>query len=426
MVILLGLILQGGDTHVLNALLASALLACAALAVACAPSPVLRDVFAVQGFSIFLGASFLVWCALTAWPLLPALHERFAHPLSEFFLWRAPGVSLSPTETLLGVVFMMAPGAAFFLGAMASVEPRARVWGVRALALVALMFSLVSLGDFARASAGRLDAGLSSPNVAAALFGGLGLLSLSVALRAARRSNPNQALPRALGFLQGVVSAPFSAAAAFMAFMCVMLTASRGGALAVGVGLIVFVAAFALRTSSPSKSGFSMPRLVLGLALPIVFVVLASLDTLLTRFGEGEAAIVGRQQLLAAHLETFSQRPILGHGLNTYDQLNLLAMTLENMGPLRQAGAAHNIFVQSLEETGVVGFGLIFLAVAACLLRTLVKVFTSNRSLEWNAALLGISTVFLVHGAFDFALQVPAVGALYAYVLGLLTPRPWD
>jgi O-antigen ligase len=420
-----GLLMQGADTYAGSALLAAALLASAALAVSSTPGNALIAALAGHRVTLLAGAAFVLWTALTAWPL-PAPMGGLAHPWSEFTFLRSPSISIAPGATLLAAVFLLAPLAAFVLGALAGADRSARAWAGRVLAILTIGFALISLGDFAGDAVKRLDAGLSSANSAAVLFAALGLMSLGGALRAARRAPPGRSLPRPLGFLQSIVSAPLSTAAAFTAFMCVTLTLSRGGFIAGGLGLLMFFVVLAKRSSDGSQRGFSIPRLLLGLALPAFGVLLATSPALIERFDAGTASFIGREQLFAAHWDAFVQRPVLGHGAGAYDQLNAMAMTLENMGALRQAGAAHNIFVQCMEESGLIGFALASVAIGACLQRTIVKAFASAPGREWNAAALGVSAIFLSHGAIDFAVQVPAIGALYAYALGLLTPRPWD
>lgn len=419
LVLFWGLASHGADTTAQAALLCVGLLGALVLALLTSPSQALHGALRAHVVSIGAATAFLAWSALTAWPLAAPL-TQLNHPLADVFLWEAPSISIAPGSTLLTLIVGFAPVTAFVLGALAGFDHNARAASVRTILALTLAFALLALGRFAGDPHLRLDAGLSSANTAATLFGAISLLAIACVMRATRRgaqSHSAQSLPRPLRWAQGVLGAPLSTTAALLSLACVALTASRAGSVALVAGLVLFAGAL---LSSRNQAGHA--NALVGVVLCALFVVLSGSGYLLERMGTAFLAFDGRGQLIDAHFSVFQQRPWLGQGLGSYDQTNGMVMTLDNMAVLRTAGAVHNVFLQALEESGLIGTALIVLAIAPCFYRALAATLQSGPGQEWSAALLGISAVFLLHGLVDFALQIPAVGALYAYCVGLLCP----
>lgn len=422
LVLFWGLASHGADTNTQAALLCIGLLGTLALALLTSPREALHAALRAHVVSIGAAVAFLAWSALTAWPLAPPL-AQLKHPLAAPFLWEAPTISLAPASTLLTLVVGFAPLAAFVLGAIAGVDRDVRAASVRAILALISMLALLALSRFANNPHLRLDAGLSSANTAATLFGALSVLGIASVLRATRRrANDHYArlLPPPLRWAQGAVSAPLSTIAVLLGLACMTLTASRAGLAAFLAGSIVLAATLLSKRGQGQRA---WP--FVGVAVCAVFLVLYGSGYMAERMGTAFSAFDGRGQLFEAHLQVFLQRPWLGQGLGSYDQTNGMVITLDNLSVLRTAGAVHNIFLQALEQCGIIGTSLIMLALAPCFFRAFAAIAQIGPGREWAAALLGVSAVFLLHGLVDFALLIPAVGALYGFCLGLLTPvRP--
>ncbi len=94
--------------------------------------------------------------------------------------------------------------------------------------------------------------------------------------------------------------------------------------------------------------------------------------------------------------------------------------TPQNWNAIGNIGSAHNIYVQALEETGVVGFALLGALVAFLLARGFRHVQDGRkRGQTWSAAVLASAVILLGHGWVDFGLQTPAIGALLAFCLAI-------
>lgn len=415
----------GANSAGAAALLACALSLCLLIAAIAAPAGALDQTLRANGLAILAALAFIALALLSATGPFAvfAPHPRFDEPA----LARA---SLSPYRTLEGVGAFLGPCAAYLLGALAAPNARARDqvgrWTM-ALGFLYGMFALYLF--FSGAQVGpRLDVAIGSANAAATVFGMLMVAGAVMATRAARGRLSGQAqtrLPAALTWARFAYGAPLSLAASFVLFACLLLTASRGGLIATLAALAVYAALLApqlLKSQRMRQGATAAPVLVMCGALALMFA--RGGEDVLARFALSQADAEVRATLASAHWSMFLERPLLGHGLNTYHELNTLAQTPDNWRALFAAGSAHNIFIQALEETGLIGLGLLALMLAVPLARALMRLIAGGRGVEWAAGALGLTTLVLLHGLVDFGLQTPAVAALYAFLIGAAAGRP--
>lgn len=413
--------LEGADAPAMSALLAATLISWFLIMAALAPSTELAQASLAHLASSLGALAFLGWHLASAAPLAPELVDELAHPLAGAFDWRRPAISIAPQATLEGVVAMVGPMAAFALGVLAAPDRLRRDWVGRWLVAFTILFSLFALFDHVALQgdeAARLDARMVSPNAAAALFGALAIFAAALILRAgAGKLGAPLALPRGWDWSRGFVAAPLSTVALILSLTCAMLTASRGGLLAFAIGFVTFIGLIALRRSGQRASSLWLAP-VLGAIAVGVWVFAQGGGPLLDRLSDNANAAASRWELLAPHWQAFLDRPLFGNGLNTYHEINSMAATAENLEELRYAGAAHNIYVQALEETGIIGVFIMLLMLGPPLLRAFANALAGVAGTEWSAAVCGVAALFLLHGIVDFELQIPAVAALFAFTLG--------
>lgn len=132
--------------------------------------------------------------------------------------------------------------------------------------------------------------------------------------------------------------------------------------------------------------------------------------------GLAEASSRGRIQFWEVALEGFGEKPILGHGAGTYqfawDQLRPIDM------PNTQA---HSLYLQALDELGIVG-GVLALGMVLFLLWTGFAAWRAagGRERELYAVLLGVSLAFAVGIAYDWFWQLAMVGSVFFMATGAL------
>lgn len=135
-----------------------------------------------------------------------------------------------------------------------------------------------------------------------------------------------------------------------------------------------------------------------------------------------DAGATGRVAIIKDSLKMVEQRPFLGWGLGTF---SVVYPSFRSFFTNLWVNEAHNDFVQTLVETGIVGFAF---AVAYLVLLFREGVHHLKRwrndaqsGLGW-AAFLGCIGI-LVHGLVDFNLQIPANAAFFFALSALVTIR---
>jgi O-antigen ligase len=135
-----------------------------------------------------------------------------------------------------------------------------------------------------------------------------------------------------------------------------------------------------------------------------------------TPSGLAEASSRGRIQFWEVALEGFGEKPILGHGAGTYqfawDQLRPIDM------PNTQA---HSLYLQALDELGIVG-GLLALGTVLSMLWIGFTAWRAagGRERELFAVLLGVALAFAVGIAYDWFWQLALVGSVFFMATGIL------
>jgi putative inorganic carbon (HCO3(-)) transporter len=190
------------------------------------------------------------------------------------------------------------------------------------------------------------------------------------------------------------------------------LTSSRGGLAACGA-----IALFALCCLAPRRTT--------ALVLVAAILVAALIAWPLTPKESAHAARLkgvddftrdSRVALWGAAAVIFLEHPILGAGFGTYRFL------FHRLIPgIRDDLDAHNLYLQTLAETGIIGF-LIFFATVVAFVRIAVRLLRSADPL-WRIVGLGVSGAMaatMVHGVVDYIfIASPQFGNLFWLVLGL-------
>lgn len=416
----------GAQTAAGAALLATGL--CVVLTLATATASATAVLLAAQRhwLSLLAAMAFVTYVLASAWigapETTPAFFSAAWHPLWREFGAEQGAISISPYRSVEGLIAYFAPASAFAIGALTIREREDRRAASALLVGFAGALALISLYWLWADSAvqqQRLDARLGSANAAATLFGVLALMIAARLLRIVRRPNTHalQQIPLRLRFMSAVFLAPVTMSVLAVMLGCLLLTGSRAGIAATAAAFVIF----ALLIWAPWRTGKTRaPRAEVLVSIAIIMAVL---------FIFGGQIVLGRmlsinqdagirQTLFEMHWGIFLERPWLGHGLNTFHELNAHYLTPETWRDAGYVGAAHNIYLQALEEVGIVGLVLFALMVLPPFIRAGWAAASKRPGSEWSAAAFAATALALAHGYVDFGLQVPAIAALVMFCLG--------
>jgi O-antigen ligase len=254
----------------------------------------------------------------------------------------------------------------------------------------------------------RLTASFLSANTAGTLFG-VGVVLATCAMMERLRDQAGVRWERL------VQRSAIALTTLIFSTACLILTASRGAMAATTVGLIVLLVweGSARRWRLFGPAGAGLIALIVG-GVALLAVGGSQIFARLSQGGE-----LGRQDMAQAHWHAFLAAPWLGYGLGGFDGVNALVTTSANYPSLWNVHAVHDVYLQWLEEAGMLGASAMFACLGALIAVIVAGAWRRTRMTGWLIGVVAASLVFLVHGLSDFALQVPSMATLWTCLLGL-------
>jgi O-antigen ligase len=262
-----------------------------------------------------------------------------------------PGaLTIDRDATRLEIVKLLGFACAFAVGALQAGRLRHAQVAVELIVWIGAVHAMVSLMSFLTgtqvAAGDRLTGGFLSANSGGTMFGLLIVLSLALFLREWRRGETRDIPSR-------ITAAAGPIATTALATVCLWLTASRMALAATLVASAVLLAWSLLSAGRGRKGGLLAGALIMLVVAAVL--ISGGNDLLWTRLANDDPTFGGRADLFAAHWKAFTASPLTGWGLGTFDAVNLQIMTVETAPSLWTIRAAHNVYLQWLEEAGLVG-----------------------------------------------------------------------
>jgi len=184
-----------------------------------------------------------------------------------------------------------------------------------------------------------------------------------------------------------------------------------------GIAVLFISSLFFAQMSVYLRVNFRARRhLRLVFILATLLAVFIGVQSTLDKFLTGNYIQGGRVDYWANALAMFRDFPLFGTGLGTFKYAYFLYG--------RETGFvnhAHNEYVESLSDMGVLAF-IVFFALLAFLVFSLLRMWIARRHPEVKPVVLGVLTAMfaaIFHSFFDFSLRIPANAFLFIMILAL-------
>lgn len=373
-----------------------------------------------------------LWIFLQAMPLPgawgdPVWREAAAalgEPLSA-------SISVNPQATLSGLMRLLAYGAVFWLTLQLARDPERARSAMTAAAVIGAAYALYGIAVYAAGNGWvtiyrkwAYHEALTSTFVnrnSYATFAGLGLLCAVAWLVSGIRHliALERPLRRKVALVAEAIFAQSFARtiAVLLLLAALLLTGSRAGVAASLIGLFVLLLAMTRGSTLRPMQVLVAGGVVGGIALTALAL---GGDLLVDRLAETgrDASAIDRELTYSATMDAISTAPWTGTGYGTYREV-FAAWRPEALSSGFYWDKAHNDYLENALELGLPAMLALNLAIALLAAEALRGLWRRRR--DRTAPALGVAATALVgvHAFFDFSLQMPAVSALYAFIMGL-------
>lgn len=377
------------------------------------------------------------WCLVQTWNIPSLAHPLWSEAATALNRPVSASISITPGKMPESLLRLLAYGGCFLLaffwgrdGEKAGLILKVFTASAALYALYALVMQSTGLRmilwydkwayrDFATAT-------FVNKNSFAA-YAGLGLQAcLALLWRQIKRSSappPKDKRPHLLTWL--VERRPGDWVLALMALTVLgglWLSGSRGGMASSLAGCLVFFAALAVNRRMGWKAwavGAIVTAALLGGLLmlnPTVFT-----DRLGTTQVENDGAL--RTGAYAQIIDSINSAPWTGFGLGSFDSAFRLYRTPAIKLWFEHA---HNDYLEAMLELGLPAAFALLAAVLIPISCCVQGIWQRRRQEVFPALALGVSATIGLHGLIDFDLQIPALAASYATLLGLGVAQSWS
>jgi O-antigen ligase len=365
----------------------------------------------------------LIYTGLQLTPYLPG----GGHP---FWAWTGAreAITLDRDATIREWIKLGGLAALFVTGLMIGADDRRAILFFKVMLFAGVAFALwaffIYISDAGAAPEGvvqrnpRLHASFQSANSAAVVMGGIAILALAALIRSIKEIAHRS--PGMAPLIEQFISrTPTALIALLLSLIALLLTASRGGISASLMAMLVFIGWELSRGRSRTGSAKNtVGVLLLAIAL-LLFAFVSSGDLFFQRMSLASWGDASRNITFSTHWQAILAAPWSGYGMGSFYLVNDMMMNPGNWPAIHKLGAMHNVYLQWLEEGGVIGAALMWSTLVCIIWTTLTGLRRRHRKRTWIRAVLCVSLLFLVHGLVEYGLQVPSIAMGWAILLGV-------
>jgi O-antigen ligase len=199
-----------------------------------------------------------------------------------------------------------------------------------------------------------------------------------------------------------------------------LLTGSRGGIIATGLGLITLLV-LNVRREKRSHRDKATPwheiLLVIFAILVVAIVFISFSDILVGRIGAHGIYEQGRLRIFQTTISSIMAAPLLGFGYGTFSAAFPMFHD-ESLGIWAFWDKAHNTYLEAFQGLGVLFGGMLIASVVVLVWDCLKGARSRQRGASIPAIAASVSFLVGAHALIDFSLQIQAVTLTFMAILG--------
>jgi O-antigen ligase len=390
--------------------------------------------FRLSGAPAFIPT--VAWLLVIGWFLLQTTGpEALWHPL-----WSTSSIALgadaatgaiavSPSDAATGAMRLLCYGAIFWIAMQTGREPDNASLYLYSVVVIGTIYALYGL--MAEISGGQTIVGLEkwayhdsltstfvNRNSFATFAGLAAIAALGMAIRSFQ-TEEELADARARHVIRPPsrysLASVLCGIALIILVLALVLTRSRAGLVASGVGLSTVVWAWFYRRGRLP----GMPILAGGLIISTVVVLVAAGGGTFERKAEEDgASLSGRPWLFQRTISAIADQPGTGHGGGSFESYFQSYKNAE-FGGVYSISKAHNSYLEFAADAGIPAL-MLLLGIFGWIV---LSCFNGIRMRKQDAVYpgIGLAAAIMVglHALVDFSVQIPAVAALFAMILGV-------
>ncbi len=376
---------------------------------------------------LFAGVALWTYFQTLSWT-----HSAIAHPIwamaADALGRQTEGsISVDPDLTNLALLRLITAAAVFWTALQLSRNGIRATLLVKSLAaigcayaaygLIALSVPVVRLPWLEDVVKGGVVSSTLINRNSYATYAGLGLMAIAgltirlygyqVMERATRRLAISAAIEAAGGRGTALLGA------GFLISVALVLTGSRGGVSAAGLGLFVLAV---LASKRKKRRGMLGVAIVLG-SLCVVALLFVFGDPLVDNFRERGISDTNRVSVFLLTMRSILDIPLLGHGYGTFADVFPIYRdrSVSVYGTWEQA---HDTYLEIFQGLGLMFGSVLLMSVILLVLRCLRGAMRGRENATAPRVAAAAAVLVGVHALVDFSLQIQAVTLTFAAILG--------
>lgn len=371
-----------------------------------------------------------LYLGVLAWAIVqtqPVSLSNLAHPSWSLAPDGIPKISADPIAGIHYIMRLATYGMIFWIMLRSFGKVDRSVWMLAVIAIWSTLLAIYGLGALAVGEnpvlgeeAGKVvSATFVNRNSYAtyAVFGVMANLAMYMHLQNSGSYEADQRRQVLRDFLERFFTGSWIFALGVLVCLgALFATQSRAGSIAGVLALATFLLSQRNRFNGTSKYALITIAVVIGLVL---IALTSSVMSRLMATSEESLRFIIYPRIAEVAME----RPVLGHGLGSFQNVFRAHVPLEAASA--EWRQAHNSYLENIFELGVpaaIAFYGALLLLGLIILRG-VLVRRSHRGFPIFALACFVAAAF--HALFDFSLQMPAVASLFATILAMGVANSW-